>query len=221
MLLIRNKILQSSLISKCGARYAPFSSWNISLADSVPLYSNHKIAEDVEVLMNVQVGMEAEASHFYLSCASLAEQKNMTGVSKFFYSEANEERNHMIKLMKYINTRGGAVILQEVPCPKITNTTLKSLFARALEHEEKNTRHINTMLETCIQARDHISHQFLQWYAAEQVQEENTLKSFADKLDLIGEDKGGLYCFDRDVSIQLQNKDYDLGKEFHRANYIN
>lgn len=52
--------------------------------------AKHKIAEEVEELMNAQMNMEAESSHFYLSCASIAEQKKMAGVANFFYVQANE-----------------------------------------------------------------------------------------------------------------------------------
>ena len=39
----------------------------------------------------------------------------------------------------------------------------------------------------------------MQWYVAEQIEEEATAKSILDKINLIGDDKGGLYLFDRDI----------------------
>ena len=134
----------------------------------------------------------------------MAERKKLKGVSDFFYAQANEERGHMIKLMRYINIRGGEVRVQSIAAPQVKSGGLMFLFSGALEQEEKNTRHINKMLDSCLVARDHISHQFLQWYAAEQVEEENKMKTLVDKLELIGDNKGGLYSFDRDLST---NKD--------------
>lgn len=174
------------------------------LAPSLPHVSHQKIPAKVEVLMNVQVGSEAAASHYYLACASIADQKRMEGISEFLYGQAQHERDHMLKLMRYINTRGGVCTLRDVPAPAIKLGSFKTLFEGILELEESNTYHINCLLDTCLDASDHISHQFLQWYAAEQVEEEGLVKGCVDKLSLIGDDKTGLYCFDRDLLLECK-----------------
>ena len=160
--------------------------------------------------MNVQVGSEAAASHYYLACASIADQRRMTGIAEFLYGQAQHERDHMLKLMRYINIRGGECILRDVPVPTIRPGSFKALFEVILEVEESSTYHINRLLDTCLDASDHISHQFLQWYAAEQVEEENLVKSCVEKLELIGEDKTGLYSFDRDLLLEWKHHQYSL-----------
>jgi ferritin len=47
--------------------------------------------------------------------------------------------------------------------------------------------------------KDYATHNFLQWYVAEQIEEEAQAKTILDKINLIGEDRGGLYLFDRDI----------------------
>ena len=37
------------------------------------------------------------------------------------------------------------------------------------------------------------------WYVSEQIEEESQAKTILDKINLIGDDKGGLYLFDRDI----------------------
>ena len=56
------------------------------------------------------------------------------------------------------------------------------------------------MVEVCLKEKDYTTHNFLQWYVAEQIEEEALARNILDKLHLIGEDKGGLYLFDRDMS---------------------
>lgn len=121
----------------------------------------------------------------------------------------------MIKLMKFINVRGGEATLTAITtaAPSLmVNGSIKSLFSNALELEETNTRNVNHLLECCIQAKDHITHQFLQWYAAEQVEEEDVFKSYVDKLYLIGDDSAGIYSFDRDLSTFIHKRGEDVQK---------
>ncbi len=73
------------------------------------------------------------------------------------------------------------------------------LFQDFLKEEEKVTHSINEVIHECVQNKDYITHDFLQWFAAEQIQEESLVKDILDRLNLIGDDKGGMYTFDRDI----------------------
>ena len=55
------------------------------------------------------------------------------------------------------------------------------------------------MVHITLGERDYSTHNFLQWYVAEQIEEEAQAKTILDKINLIGEDRGGLYLFDRDI----------------------
>jgi len=56
------------------------------------------------------------------------------------------------------------------------------------------------LVHTCLENRDYTTHNFLQWYVSEQIEEEALARTILDKLKLIGSDKAGLYLFDRDIS---------------------
>src|SRR5690606_26791672 len=121
------------------------------------------------------------------------------GVSKFLYAHADEERFHMLKLIKFINERGGKAIITAVPEPPRTWKSVKDIFEELLDHEVKITGKINEVVEICLKEKDYTTHNFMQWYVSEQIEEEALARTILDKLHLIGNDKGGLYMFDRDL----------------------
>ncbi len=61
------------------------------------------------------------------------------------------------------------------------------------------TEEINKVVDTCLKDKDYTTHNFMQWYVSEQIEEEALARTMIDKLNLIGNDKGGLYLFDRDL----------------------
>ena len=72
-----------------------------------------------------------------------------------------------------------------------------------LEHELNVTESINNIVGLCLEEKDFTTHNFMQWYVAEQLEEEALARTILDRLNMIGDDKGGLYLFDRDLSKEL------------------
>lgn len=154
----------------------------------------------IEKLLNDQVKYEASASMQYLSMASWADVNGYNGVAEFFYAQSEEERLHMTKLVKFINERGGEVIVPALDKPKSDFKTLNELFETFLEAEIFVTEKINHIIFECLQKKDYNVHNFMQWYVAEQLEEESVARTLLDKLNIIGDDKSGHYLFDRDVN---------------------
>lgn len=149
--------------------------------------------------LNKQVELEAFSSQYYLSMASWAETQGLTGISVFLYGHADEERMHMLKLIKFLNERGGHGIVPALKQPPVTFKSVKAVFEEILKHEIKVTQEINNLVEITLREKDYTTHNFLQWYVSEQIEEEALARQIVDKLKLIGDDKGGLYFFDRDL----------------------
>lgn len=154
----------------------------------------------IEKLLNSQIKYEAQASIQYLAMASWADAEGYNGVAEFFYSQSEEERVHMIKLIKFVNERSGTVIIPEVDKPKASYNNLNELFEKFLESEKFVTEQINHVIFECLQQKDYNVHNFMQWYVAEQLEEEAVARTLLDKLNIIGNDKSGHYLFDRDIS---------------------
>ncbi|MDH0657924.1 MULTISPECIES: ferritin [Empedobacter] len=149
--------------------------------------------------LNKQIKLEGDSSQLYLAMASWAEVKGLEGTANFLYSHADEERMHMLKLIKFINERGGKAFVPQIEEPKQDFTTLKEVFTAILNHECFVSESINDIVGLTLEERDYSTHNFLQWYVSEQIEEEKLARNILDKLEMIGSDKGGLYLFDRDV----------------------
>ena len=162
----------------------------------------------VEAALNDQIEKEASSSQFYLAMASWAETKGLNGTAKFLYTHSDEERFHMLKLVKFVNERGGVAVIPGLETPAKEFQNIENVFQLLLEHELVVTDSINNLVDICLQEKDYSTHNFIQWYVSEQLEEEALARTILDKIKLIGSDKGGLYMFDRDLemsAIQPQN----------------
>ena len=153
----------------------------------------------IEKVLNKQVELEASSSHHYLNMASWAECQGYSGTANFLYAHSDEERQHMLRLVKFINERGGKAQIPSLKTEKITIKTLQDVFDQLLNHEVEVTNSINEVVFVCLEEKDYTTHTFMQWYVSEQLEEEALARNILDKLKLIGDDKGGLYLFDRDL----------------------
>lgn len=157
------------------------------------------LVKKVEELLNNQITVEAESSQIYLAMACWAEVKGLQGVAQFMYSQSDEEREHMLKLVKFINERGGHAKISALKAPNVTFDSFKEMFEMLLDHEVFVSESINNLVHVTLEEKDYSTQNFLQWYVAEQIEEEAMARTILDKINLIGDDKGGLYLFDRDI----------------------
>ena len=157
------------------------------------------LSKKIESLLNQQVELEASSSQYYLAMASWAEVKGYNGVSKFLYKHADEERLHMLKLIHFINERGGHGTVPALKAPPAQFKGIQEIFEHILKHEILVSGEINKLVDRCLAEKDYTTHNFLQWYVSEQIEEEALARNILDKLHLIGNDKGGMYMFDRDL----------------------
>ncbi len=158
------------------------------------------LSKAMQEALNNQVRLEAASSQSYLAMASWAEiQPGMDNVADYFFQQSEEERMHMLKLMRFINERGGFALVPSLDQPIVTFKSLKNMFECFLQHEIEVSNSINELVDLALKEKDYATHNFLQWYVSEQIEEEKSARILNDKLELIGEDKSGLYLFDRDI----------------------
>lgn len=157
------------------------------------------LSKKIEAALNGQVAIEAASSQAYLAMASWAENQGLSGTAAFLYRHSDEERVHMLKLIKFINERGGKAVVPALKQPSTRFSSITDIFRSLLEHETKVTNEINGVVDLCLKEKDYTTHNFMQWYVSEQIEEEALARTLIDKLNLIGNDKGGLYLFDRDL----------------------
>ena len=159
----------------------------------------------IEKILNKQIEAEAASSQLYLAMASWAEVNGINGTASFMYQHSDEERMHMLKLIKFVNERGGKAVIPAIPMQKQSFESLMDVFTQLLDHELMVTNMINEVVYVCLQEKDYTTHNFMQWFVSEQLEEEALARNILDKLKLAGNDKGGLYLFDRDIASMQVN----------------
>jgi len=155
------------------------------------------LKKKVEDICNRQVEREGYSFNLYLAMASWAEVNGLAGVAQWMYAQAEEEKLHMLKFVKYINERGSKAIIPAFKKPPSDFKNVEEMFREVLKHEQFVTASINEIVALTLAEKDFNTHNFLQWFVMEQVEEEASAQAILDKLRLVG--KNNLYQFDRDI----------------------
>ncbi len=157
----------------------------------------------IEDILNRQVEREGYSSSLYLAMASWAEVKGLSGIAAWLYAQSDEEREHMLKFIKFINERGGNALVPAFKKPDKEYKSVKLMFQEVLKHEQFVTASIHEIVELCNKEKDYTTHNWVQWFVSEQIEEEANAQEILDKLSLMGEN---LYVFDRDI-MKLRDED--------------
>jgi ferritin len=155
------------------------------------------LPKKVEEILNEQILREDYSSQLYLSMASWAENQGFEGVSEWLYAQAEEERMHMLKLVRYVNDRDGQAVIPGMKKPPTDFGDVFEMFDKVLAHEKYISGSINDIVAVCIGENDFTTQNWIQWFVTEQIEEEASVKALIDKLKLLG--KNNLYMFDRDI----------------------
>ncbi|MCF0040183.1 ferritin [Dyadobacter fanqingshengii] len=157
------------------------------------------LKEEIEILLNNQVKMEAEASAKYLAMASWCDRNGFKNSAKYFLKQSDEERGHMLKIFNYIMTVGGTAVSPEVAAVKQEFATFRSVFEAALQSEIAVTQSINRIVTQSRREEDYGTENFLQWFVNEQVEEEDNARRAIELFDVIGEEGTGQYFIDKAI----------------------
>lgn len=126
--------------------------------------------------LNAQIGMEYEASIKYDSIGAYFTLQELPQLSKFFFKQSTEEREHAHKLVKYVLDRDGQVIIPTLAAPPYLFDSPAAAVSVALESECKVTKSILALYDLALAERDHATSIMLQWFVTEQVEEEATVR---------------------------------------------
>jgi len=157
------------------------------------------IKKTVESAINEQIKREEFSSRLYLSMAIWCETSGYPGAAAFLYRQSDEERMHQLKLVHFVNDRGGKAALMSLTAPETSFGSLKEVFEQVMEHERYITSSINDLYEVTLNEKDYTTGNFLQWYITEQIEEESTMSKILDKISLVGSDKAGMFHIDKEL----------------------
>lgn len=160
-----------------------------------------RLSERMENILNQQVTKEANASQTYLSYGVWADSEGYSGTANLLFRHSGEERNHMMKIIEYIQKRGGKTkveALGEVPKdPK----NLQDCFEKLFQHEVDNSEAIYKIVAEALEFKDWATWNFGQWFVKEQIEEETLIMELLDKLKIAGGNKAT-----KDSLLYLDNK---------------
>lgn len=156
------------------------------------------INKKVEEILVKQIEFEMYSSNLYLSMASWAEQNGFGGVAKWMLAQSQEEVDHSLKFVSYVNSRGGKAIIPAISAPPCDFADIKELFEETLKHEQLVTSLINEIVAVTIEEKDFTTNQWMQWFVTEQIEEEENVNNILDKIKLLG-NSGNFYHFDNDI----------------------
>jgi ferritin len=163
------------------------------------------IIKKIEDAINNQVNAELYSAYLYLSMSSYFQNKGLKGFAHWMEIQAAEEFGHARKFYNYLFDRGGRALLKPIEGPPTDWKSPEGVFEEAYGHEQKVTALINDLVNLAISEKDHASNNMLQWFVAEQVEEESSALTVLDELKLIGNDGNGLLMKDRELGQRILN----------------
>lgn len=162
------------------------------------------LSKSISDALNAQIALELSSAHLYLSMSAYSASQSLPGAVHWLRLQWTEELGHATKLIDYISERGGSVTLRAIDEPVARFDSLTDLFEHVLEHEQEVTAAINEICGLCVSEKDYVSQTLLQWYANEQVEEENSASQILSMLNRAGESGPGILMVDRQLAQRGQ-----------------
>ena len=161
------------------------------------------LSERMMKALNKQLNAELYSAYLYLSMAAYFESKNLKGFTNWMRAQAQEELAHAMKFFDYINEKGGRVYLEAIEKPPTEWKSPLDVFEATYEHEVKVTSMINDLVNMSMEEKDHATYNMLQWFVAEQVEEEASADEIRQQLRMIKEDGRGIMMLDRELKQRV------------------
>ncbi|MBQ8634553.1 ferritin [bacterium] len=160
------------------------------------------ISEKMQNAFLDQINKELYSEYLYLSMKAYFLNLNLNGFANWMDVQVQEEHAHAMGMFDYVIERGGAVELMAIDKPDSNWNCPLDVFKAVLKHEEYVTSRINALMDVAEEERDRAATIFLNWYLKEQVEEEANVGGVLAQLELIGDDKSGLFALDKELATR-------------------
>jgi len=165
------------------------------------------VSKKMEEELNKQLNAEMYSGYLYLAMAAYFEDSDLGGFANWMRVQAQEELSHSMKFYDYINQRGARVTLDAIEKPKSKWNSPVDVFEQVFSHEKTVSGLINDLIDLAIEEKDHATNNFLQWFVAEQVEEEESATAALNKVKLASETSNGLFLIDSDFGNRVFKPD--------------
>lgn len=153
--------------------------------------------ENIAAAVNRQINEEFYSAYLYLAMAAKAEHESLPGLANWFKVQAREEQDHALGFYNHLVERGSPVLLTEIKMPVFNYQGPRDLLTQSLVHEKHITKCIHELYVLAEAEHDYALRAVLDWYVAEQVEEEASLTLLLDQIKMTGESGGAFYMFDK------------------------
>ncbi|MCF6205051.1 MAG: non-heme ferritin [Methylococcaceae bacterium] len=157
------------------------------------------LSKSMTQLLNKQINLEFYSSNLYLQMRSWCDANSLVGCARFLQQHADEEIQHMHRLFNYVNEAGSMALIGAIDEPKSDFKNIQEVFKITYKHECLITKEINKLVKAASEEADFSTFNFLQWYVAEQHEEEHLFNSIIDIIKMIGIEGKGLYFIDKEI----------------------
>ena len=159
--------------------------------------------EKVIDLLNDQINKELYSAYLYLDMSNYFADNDLDGFANWYYIQAQEERDHAMLFLKYLQSNGIRPVLKAVDMPdKVFEKHIDPLLAGA-EHERYVTELIHNIYDAAYSVKDFRTMQFLDWFVKEQLEEEENADKLVNKFNIFGDDPKSLYLLDQELAARV------------------
>ena len=156
--------------------------------------------------VNEQINNELVSSYLYLAMSAHCDAQHFHGFSKWLRIQSVEEYGHAMKLLDFLQNRGGGVKLNAIPEPKMKFKSMQEVFEAALKQEQEVSKRIDSLYELAQKEKAFSLMVELQWFLTEQVEEEKSARDIVAKFNLIRNDPVALLEIDRELGSRGPEK---------------
>jgi ferritin len=164
-------------------------------AGAIPVRAKEKlmlISAEMKAALTEQIGHEFAAMLQYVTIATYFESEGLPQLAQHFYRQAEEERAHAMRFVRYVVETGGEVAIPAIPAVKSGCGSAEEAVQLSLDQEQMVTRQINTLMDQAIAASDHAARTMLEWFVTEQVEEVSSMETLLRMVQRAG-DSGLLF----------------------------
>lgn len=159
---------------------------------------------NVNQMLNQQINKELFSAYLYLEFANILAEKSLLGIARWYRVQAQEEREHAMKIYDYLLENNQKVTLEAIEKPNANASDVMGIFQAGLAHEQFITKSIYDIYTAAMGARDYKAAQFLDWFVKEQAEEEQNAQALIDKMNILGGSASGasLYLLDKELGAR-------------------
>lgn len=156
--------------------------------------------------LNDQINAELGSAYTYLAMAAHFEASNLQGSAKWMRRQAQEEVSHAMKIFDFVNDCSGRVVLKAISEPQGEFSSIVEVWESALKQEQAVSERIRSLYELAAEEKNYATQTMLQWFVAEQVEEEKTATTILDQVMRIGPSSSAIYFLDRHLGKDAEAK---------------